>query len=40
MRSLTNKEARKRARENLMFVQREDEILLKFPGDLDGKQFK
>ena len=37
---LTNKEERKRMRENLMFVKKEDEILLKYPGDLNGKQFK
>ena len=33
-------EAKKLMRENLMFVKRENEVLFKYPGDLQGKQFK
>ena len=37
---LTKAEERKKMRENLMFVKKENEVLLKYPGELEGKQFK
>ena len=37
---LDKKEERRRMRMNLMFTKKENEVLLKYPGDLNGKQFK